>query len=88
MSPFYEPNLMHTHDRLATLEKRAKLIPKFDVQTVGKAMDAVSMDEWTLQTMVFEPAALKLHVGLGACPSSALPLRELDLKPLFSPAKP
>jgi hypothetical protein len=87
MKPLIEPNIWRTHDRLATLERRARIIPKFDVATVGKAMDAVSMEEWTLQTMVFEPAAFKLHVGLGACPSSALPLRELDLTQWFPKGK-
>ena len=47
-------------------------------------VDAANQGKFTLQTMIFEPAALKLHLAIGECPSSALPLKELDLKPLFS----
>jgi hypothetical protein len=34
--------------------------------------------------MVFEPAELKLHLAIGACPTSALPMKTLDLSPLFA----
>ena len=36
-----------------------------------------------LQTMIFEPAVLKLHLAIGKCPSSALPLQPIDLGPLL-----
>ena len=58
---------------------------KLDVAAVDKKLDEVSMSRLTVQTMVFEPAALKLHLAIGSCPSSALPLKTLDLKPLFRP---
>jgi hypothetical protein len=83
LAPLVELNLFRTRDRYRALEKRAELVEKFDVPTIGKALDAANMDDWTLQTMVFEPAALRLHVALGKCPSSALPLKVLDLGPLF-----
>jgi len=35
--------------------------------------------------MVFEPAALKLHLAIGPAPASALPMKLLELKPLFTP---
>jgi hypothetical protein len=39
----------------------------------------------TLQTMIFEPATLTLHVAfaVGEQPSSAQKLKRLDLAPLF-----
>ena len=37
----------------------------------------------TLQTMIFEPAELKLHLAIGACPTSALPMKTLELAPLL-----
>ncbi len=46
-------------------------------------MHAANQGADTFQTMIFEPAALKLHLAIGSCPSSALPLEELDLKPLL-----
>jgi ClpP class serine protease len=32
--------------------------------------------------MIFEPATLKLHLAVGSCPSSALPMKLLELKPV------
>jgi len=46
---------------------------------VHQVMNAASAGDWTLQTMIFEPSALRLHVALGKGPTSALPLKELDL---------
>ena len=58
---------------------------QIDVAEVAKKMDEVNMGRMTVQTMIFEPAALKLHLAIGACPSSALPMKALDLGPLFAP---
>ena len=54
------------------------------VSDVGRRLHEANLGKLTVQTMVFEPAALKLHLAVGACPSSALPMKELDLKPLFA----
>jgi hypothetical protein len=35
--------------------------------------------------MVFEPAVLKMHVSIGAGPTSGRPLTTLDLAPLLRP---
>jgi hypothetical protein len=35
--------------------------------------------------MIFEPATLKLHLAIGSCPSSSLPLKLLELRPLLAP---
>ena len=50
---------------------------------VMKKLDAVNQGKATLQTMIFEPATLKLHLAIGKCPSSALPLKEMELAPLL-----
>jgi hypothetical protein len=50
---------------------------------IAEKMDAVSQGPLTIQTMVFEPASLRLHLAIGSCPSSKLPLKELELGPLF-----
>jgi hypothetical protein len=70
-------------ERLATLRAAVSSAP-LDVAGVHAALAAVAQGELTMQTMVFEPAALRLHVALGACPSTALPLRTLELGPLFA----
>ena len=59
---------------------------KRTVKDVARAMHAVNQGRRTVQTMVFEPAALKLHIGFGDGPASARPLKLLDLKTLFAEA--
>jgi isopenicillin-N N-acyltransferase like protein len=56
-----------------------------EVADVAKKMDEVGMGRLTVQTMIFEPAVLKLHLAIGSCPSSALPMKDLNLGPLFAP---
>jgi hypothetical protein len=50
---------------------------------MAEKMDAVNQGPLTIQTMIFEPDSLRLHLAIGSCPSSKLPLKELDLAPLF-----
>jgi hypothetical protein len=64
---------------------QARKADELDLSDVAKKLDEVSMRGLTVQTMIFEPATLKLHLAIGSCPSSALPLKTLDLKPLFKP---
>ena len=64
---------------------QARKLDKLDISDVAKKLDEVHMRGLTVQTMIFEPATLKLHLAIGSCPSSALPMKELDLKPLFKP---
>jgi hypothetical protein len=64
---------------------QARKLDKLDVAEVAKKMHEVNMGRMTVQTMIFEPVPLKLHLAIGACPSSALPMKPLDLGPLFSP---
>ncbi len=62
---------------------QARSLGRLGIADVAKKLDEVSVRSLTVQTMIFEPAALKLHLAIGACPSSALPLKELELKSLF-----
>ncbi len=48
-----------------------------------KSLHAVSVRNHTLQTMIFEPAKLRMHLAIGACPASAKELTALDLASLF-----
>jgi hypothetical protein len=72
-----------TCDRLPKLDAVREGTKKIGLAEVAKKLDAVNQGAGTLQTMVFEPAALKLHLAIGKCPSSALPLKEIDLAPLL-----
>jgi hypothetical protein len=50
---------------------------------VQARLHAANQGPLTMQTMIFEPAARRLHLAIGSCPSTALPLRTLDLAALF-----
>lgn len=54
-----------------------------DLAEVAVKLNEVSAGAMTLETMIFEPAQLRLHLAIGSCPSSALPLKTLELAPLF-----
>ena len=51
---------------------------------VRKALHAAHQDDFTIQSMVFEPEPRVLHVALGKPPVTAGPAVRLDLKPLFA----
>ena len=36
-----------------------------------------------MQTMIFEPATLRLHLSIGICPSTAGEMKLLELAPLL-----
>jgi isopenicillin-N N-acyltransferase-like protein len=55
------------------------------IEDIAKKLDEVNMGRLTVQTMIFEPDPLALHLAIGSCPSSALPLKKLELQPLFKP---
>lgn len=57
----------------------------FALQDVARLMHAVNQGPATLQTMVFEPKARRLHLSIGPGPASAKPLKPLELAPLFQP---
>jgi isopenicillin-N N-acyltransferase like protein len=70
-------NTLMRYDDLAVL----------DLTDVDKALDQTNQGNLTVQTMIFEPGELVLHLAFGSTPSSSLPLKRLDLKPLLMPEK-
>jgi predicted choloylglycine hydrolase len=76
-------NLAYTLDRFNTLEKLRKVEGKIGIEEIHKQLHAANLGSLTLQTMVFEPATLKLHLAYGESPASAGPLKTLELKELF-----
>ncbi len=62
---------------------QARTVEKVSIDDLAQKLDEVNMGRLTAQTMIFEPASLKLHLAFGSCPSSALPMKLLDLAPLF-----
>lgn len=82
LKPAVQPDIFWTHERFEELEKARKL-SKVGIADIHKTLHATSVRNHTLQTMVFEPAKLRLHLAIGSCPSSAKELTALDLAPLF-----
>ena len=69
-----------------------KLVKSRNMKTVGvkdvaKLLHEANQRSWTIQTMIFEPAAMKLHVSLTNPPTSNKPLKTLDLKALLKGPK-
>jgi hypothetical protein len=58
-----------------------------DVAEVQAALHQANQGENTLQTMVFEPRELVLHLSLGEPPSSGHKMHRLELREMLSPAK-
>jgi predicted choloylglycine hydrolase len=80
------PEVLETQEncpRYKALQSKSRDINKFTVEDVHRMMDAASGGESTIQTMIFEPSALRLHVAFGKGPTSALPLKAFDLTKWF-----
>jgi isopenicillin-N N-acyltransferase-like protein len=58
-------------------------IKRLDLIDITEKLDAVANDS-TLQTMIFEPANLTLHLAFGGTPASQYPLHKLGLSTLFT----
>ena len=60
-------------------------LPRIDLATVTKKLHAANQGDDTLQTMIFEPASLRLHLAIGKPPASARPLKTLECASLLKP---
>ena len=70
--------------RYALLSKAAA-IEKLGVADVFKKLDEVNLGPRTVQSMVFEPGPLVLHVAMGSARRRRNRCEELELKPFFEP---
>lgn len=82
LAPDGQPNFFDTINRLRHLEQVPRK-PALGLGDIAARLHAANQDQATLQTMIFEPATLKLHLAIGKCPTSALPLKTLELGPLL-----
>jgi hypothetical protein len=76
-------NRYKTFDRERILRRAERSLRRFGVAEVHAGLHAANQADHTLQTMVFEPGSLRLHVGLGELPATAGPLRSVDLAGLL-----
>jgi hypothetical protein len=68
------------------------LLKSQDMKTLGrpeiaKKLDEANQKEATIQTMIFEPATLRLDLAIGKGPTSAKPLKVLELSTLLKNEK-
>jgi isopenicillin-N N-acyltransferase like protein len=78
-------NANRTLERFARLEELRKNKELVRPEDLRKQLDAVNLGSLTLQTMVFEPATLRLHLSIGSVPASSQPLKRVDLAELLRP---
>jgi hypothetical protein len=77
--------------RFEILDKNVRELPRekrLSPADVHKNLHAVNLGPQTLQTMIFEPAALRLHLAMGGSPASAREPVVVDLGPLFKSERP
>ena len=67
--------------RFAALLKSDKQA-KLGVDDLAKSMHSANQGNWTIQTMIFEPQTLKLHICLTKPPTSAHKLTTIELSTL------
>jgi isopenicillin-N N-acyltransferase like protein len=80
-------NVVRTFQRYDTLAKLGQVKEGLSVEALRKQLDLANLGDQTLQTMIFEPAALRLHLGIGKPPSSARPAKKLELEGLLRPGR-
>jgi hypothetical protein len=83
LRPLWSFDVYQTVTRHCILRKALRQTERFGIGEMHQALHAASNPTETLQTMVFEPEALRLHLAMGQCPASAGELRALELKGLF-----
>jgi hypothetical protein len=87
LKPDTPVNMNRSFERYATLAEVGTWKEKVDVAALAKQLDAVNLGTLTLQTMVFEPATLRLHLAIGTIPASKGTLRTLELAELLKPSR-
>jgi hypothetical protein len=82
-------NLFTTLDRLARLDQCCHHSGKIGLEEIKTYLNSVNQKSLTLQSMIFEPRELRLHLAVaqGTSPSSAQAYRTLDLEPLLRGGK-
>lgn len=77
-------NPAHSFERFRTLEAVGRGSPVLDLPALQASLSAVSNRKETMQSMIFEPCRLRLHLAIGACPSADQEMKTLDLAPLLA----
>jgi len=81
------PMAVDTHCKRYEILAKSRQIERLSVGDVARLLHEVNQGKRTVQTMVFEPQKLVLHLSIGRGPTSAKPLERLELAPLFDETK-
>ncbi len=81
--PETQVDIARSFGRFDLLEAARALRERLTVADLHGKLDEANLGELTLQTMVFEPRALRLHLATGAPPASGRPLRTIELAALL-----
>ncbi len=65
----------------------SRAMERLGIDDVAKLLNSANQGRFTIQTMIFEPATLEAHVSFGPVPSSAQPLRNIELAKLLQAEK-
>ncbi len=65
--------------------QQSRALEKLSVDDVARLLDSANQGRFTMQTMIFEPATLRIHVSFGPLPSSSQPLKPINLAKLLVP---
>ena len=76
-------NHFATCDRLQTLAKVGELERKLGPGDLQVGLHEACLKTLTMQTMVFEPQGLRLHLAAGSIPASAGTMKVVELAPLL-----
>jgi hypothetical protein len=76
-------NFFSTYDRFEALTKVGEVKRKLGPEDLQVGLHEACAKTFTLQTMVFECATLRLHLACGMIPSSAGEMKVLELGPLL-----
>jgi hypothetical protein len=76
-----QANSYQTRDRLARLDAAPAV--GVGVEDVQRVLDDVNQGDLTIQTMVFDPSAVAVHVAFGPGPTKT-PLTRIDLSPYWA----
>ncbi len=76
-------NIDRSFERFAKLVEVREWEGKVDVEMLRKQLNQVHLGSLTLQTMAFEPAVLRLHLGIGRVPASQLKMQAIELRDLL-----
>jgi len=76
-------NMFETLDHFAALEKVSNRGRKLTLDDLRVGLHDACDPDMTLQTMIFEPRTLQLHLSIGTVPASAGEMKVVDLGPLL-----